>query len=87
MSFHAKSRISLRSIRATKKQKEAERRQTLSHILRAMGRGTASARTLPRKRERTWEGQLACRRSTAALAKGTRHPKGSASGQVSWDAV
>src|SRR5271155_3721723 len=30
-------------------------------------------------------GALACRRSTTALAKGTRHPQGSASGQASWD--
>src|SRR5271155_5792337 len=31
-------------------------------------------------------GALACRRSTTALAKGTRHPNGSASGQASWEA-
>ena len=30
-------------------------------------------------------GRHACRRSTAALAKGTIHPQGSASGHASWD--
>src|ERR1700731_2536108 len=69
-------RITLRSIRATKKMKEAERRQTQGNhrrILRCGARSTERARL-------------------SAFHHGSHlrelfHPKGSASGQASWDAV
>ena len=50
----------------------------------------SGVRFAPRKgglRRPPLAGALACRRSTTALAKRTRHPQGSASGQVSWDAA
>ena len=61
------------------KKRKAERRQTLCNNLRALRHGTAPTFILPRLRGRAWEGALACRRSTTALAAATeRHRSASA---------
>ena len=65
-----------KTLKKAKKIKEAERRQTLF-----------TTTTAPCGAARALQGALACRRSTAVLAKGSHRPKGSASGQASWDAV
>src|ERR1700735_1901156 len=57
-------------IKARKKKGEAERRQTLAPTCRAAGTAAAPLHILPRMRGRIWRGQLACRRSTAALTCG-----------------
>ncbi len=73
--LHRRSRIALRSIRATKKMKEAERRQTLIRILRILRCGSRLA-------ARSFVGV-----PPRLSPEGVFHPKGSASGQASWDAV
>jgi hypothetical protein len=71
-------RLSLRSIPVSplprKAKRKAERRETLFRNLRVIGRGSHPFRNA-----------LAFRRSTTALTQRTRHPKGSASGQASWE--
>src|SRR5579883_2473769 len=61
------------SFPAGKKKKEAERRKTQVRTT-APSEGAARAR----------RGALAFRRSTAALAQGSRRPEGAATGQASW---
>ena len=77
------------------KQKEAERRQAQSPVSASCDAAlppSLPSRSRAARRRARWRGrkgrrQHACRRSTAALAKGTIHPKGSASGHASWDSA
>jgi hypothetical protein len=80
-SFHAAP-----GFRYEEEKKEAERRRTqwvLMPCQRARQRATDKAACAAPP----LSGALACRRSTTPLAKGSRRPQGSASGQVSWEAA
>ena len=74
MDCRIKSGNDERKKRRTKSKRKAERRETLFRNHRTIGCGSASVKR-----------QLAFRRSTTALTQRTRHPKGSASGQASWE--
>ncbi len=86
VSRHGIRRVSLRSTHPTEKKKgkrnAGRRNVSCPHA--------SGVRYTPRKgglRRPPLAGALACRRSTAVLAKGTAHPQGSASGQASRDAA
>ena len=73
VTLHDRSRITLRSIRATDlRKREAERRQARRQPPRPSGGAARALRSA-----------LACRRSTAVLARGTTHPNGSARAKAS----
>ena len=78
-----------RSLRRFRRPQQQKPKQRSTRQIRKRNAGKRCVGHPPHRRVRLRIGSdaLAFRRSTTALAQGSRRPKGAASGQVSWDAV